>query len=530
MKASTRSQPVATATRQDVHTREQELGARALAGDADAFSELYSLHEQGLQAVVYRLTGNREDAADIAQEAFLRVFSRLDALAERPDVNLSAYLFRTARNLVYDHGGRAGREVLQDDLERSAGADAEIEIDPERSSLVDAQVEEVRAANARLPERYRLVLALRELEGMSYEELGQALGVSTAAAGQALVRARLALRHELRLEQIDVESLDPELGSRLRDIGAYIDGELDGDARREVERLLSGDERARRIKAAFEEAGERYRAWLPLPAILVGDRIAHAAEARGLLEPASSRGPRAAGAGGALRAMPGRVLAARPRLGRAAVVGAAFLLVLLFATATARVGLPEAEDPEPVPEAPVETAEPDARARTTPAGATVSDPVDVPAAAQAPAPAAPTGAAHGAGAATAAEAPGGTTTQGQAPSRPRTSTRTTAPAAVPTPEARPPDSSAPDAPEPATDPAAPSDEPTRDPAPVEPDPAVDPDPGRDPTPPGTSDPDSPTPTDPDPKIPPGPGIIVTPGGGGSTTPTPTVGLGGLVAP
>ncbi len=64
----------------------------------------------------YLKAGSREDAADITQETFLRVFARLDTLAARPDVNLSAYLFRTARNLVYDHGTRKGREVLQDDL------------------------------------------------------------------------------------------------------------------------------------------------------------------------------------------------------------------------------------------------------------------------------------------------------------------------------------------------------------------------------------------------------------------------------
>ena len=62
---------------------ERALAERALAGDHDAFGELFALHEQGLVDLAYRLTGSREDAADIAQEAFLRVFARLDALAAR---------------------------------------------------------------------------------------------------------------------------------------------------------------------------------------------------------------------------------------------------------------------------------------------------------------------------------------------------------------------------------------------------------------------------------------------------------------
>ncbi len=324
---------------------ETDLSARALDGDVEAFTELFAMHEQALQNVAYRVTGSREDAADIAQEAFLRVFARLDALAERPDVNLAAYLFRTARNLVYDHHGRSGRETLQDDLERSAGADDALEEDPERARLVDAQVEEVRAANARLPERHRLVLALRELEGMSYEELGIALGVTTAAAGQALVRARIALRRELRLEQVDVESLDPEVRAALGDISAHIDGELSGARRTAVDDLLERREAARRVKALFEEAGQRYRAWLPFPALLLGERAARAAEAQGLLGPRGSgqgqAGPGTAGVRRGTGARSPRTWGiAKVRVGRSAMVLGTIVFLLATAAVTARVGVP----------------------------------------------------------------------------------------------------------------------------------------------------------------------------------------------
>src|SRR3990172_8390073 len=81
--------------------REQRLGSRAIAGDREAFGKLFSLHERGLYNLSYRLSGNREDAADLTQEAFLKVFAQLPRLQGR-DVNLAAYLYRTARNLAYD--------------------------------------------------------------------------------------------------------------------------------------------------------------------------------------------------------------------------------------------------------------------------------------------------------------------------------------------------------------------------------------------------------------------------------------------
>jgi RNA polymerase sigma factor (sigma-70 family) len=93
-----------------------QLGAEALRGDRDAFTELFARHESGIFNVAYRLTGSREDARDITQEAFLRVFARLDELRGR-DVNLAAYLHRTSRNLVYDRSEGRRRETPSAEIE-----------------------------------------------------------------------------------------------------------------------------------------------------------------------------------------------------------------------------------------------------------------------------------------------------------------------------------------------------------------------------------------------------------------------------
>ena len=262
---------------------DEQLGREALRGDRDAFTELFARHESGLYNVAYRLTGDREDAADITQEAFLRVFARLDDLAGR-EVNLPAYLHRTARNLVYDRSAQRRRETPVEEMAGTAGADETMDADPQLTAIVGAQGSEVRAANARLPERHRLVLALRELEDMSYEDIGVVLDVTPGAVAQLLGRARMALRRELRLQQVDLERMDPGCRSRLGDIGALIDGELNPDRAQVLTAHLEACPACQASRAAFEEARVTYRAWLPLPLLLgLGAETARAAEARGLV-------------------------------------------------------------------------------------------------------------------------------------------------------------------------------------------------------------------------------------------------------
>ena len=275
---------------------DEELGRQALAGDRDAFAELFGRHEAGLFNVAHRLTGNRDDAADITQEAFLRVFARLDDLAGR-EVNLAAYLHRTARNLVYDRSAQRVREAPTGEMEWTAGADEALEADPHLSTLVSAQGRDVQAANARLPERHRLVLALRELEDMGYDDIGRVLDITPGAVAQLLSRARMALRRELRLQQVDLERMDPACRARMGEIGALIDGELDADRALVLADHLAACDACRAARASFEDARVTYRAWLPLPILGLGDATARAAEGRDLVRFSDG----AAGRGGAGR-------------------------------------------------------------------------------------------------------------------------------------------------------------------------------------------------------------------------------------
>ena len=108
----------------------------------------------------------------------------------------------------YDRSSSAVRARRRsEEIAGAAGADETMEADPQLTALVSAQGGDVRAANARLPERHRLVLALRELEDMSYEDIGRVLDITPGAVAQLLGRARMA----------PAPRAAPAAGSRRRD-------------------------------------------------------------------------------------------------------------------------------------------------------------------------------------------------------------------------------------------------------------------------------------------------------------------------
>jgi RNA polymerase sigma-70 factor (ECF subfamily) len=157
--------------------QEAQLARRAAEGDGAAFATLYDRYEQRIFTFCQRLTGSADDAADATQEAFVSMLERLPSLTDR-DLNFGAYLFTTARHSAYRVMEKRRKAEPTDVLpERGAsgggfgaGMDpdqGDPEEDPERKALVEGQQEQVRAAHARLPERQREVLVLRELEEMS---------------------------------------------------------------------------------------------------------------------------------------------------------------------------------------------------------------------------------------------------------------------------------------------------------------------------------------------------------------------------
>jgi RNA polymerase sigma-70 factor, ECF subfamily len=194
----------------DEKPEEVKLAARLLAGDLSAFDRFVEVFHHKLYQYTYLTCGQREDAEDVAQETLLKVFQNLGQLREPERVK--AWIFTIARNVCYMKRRKSifapEEEVSLDQLMPShsgTGEHRKLEI-ADWSRLPDAAAmdSELRGVLQRaihqLPDIYRSVLLLRDVEGLTTEEAAEVLGAGTDAVKTRLHRARLMLRKRLDSE------------------------------------------------------------------------------------------------------------------------------------------------------------------------------------------------------------------------------------------------------------------------------------------------------------------------------------------
>lgn len=177
---------------------EQELIQAARSGDQRAFAALVEANQAMVYSLAYRMTGNSEDAADLTQEAFLNAWRGLARF--QGQASFSTWLYRLTSNACIDFLRREKRRsTLSLTLEADEEESRQTEVSDERWSpeaLLDRQesLQAVRRALGQLSDEHREVLLLRELEGLSYREIAQALGLEEGTVKSRIARARLALR------------------------------------------------------------------------------------------------------------------------------------------------------------------------------------------------------------------------------------------------------------------------------------------------------------------------------------------------
>lgn len=177
--------------------------ARARSGDVEAFRLLVERHSRSVYSVAYRITGNCQDAEDVVQETFLKVYKQLDRFESR--ASFGTWVHRIAMNCSVDLlRSRSRREQAEEDetLEEIAAAapasDAHA-ISPERL-LASAEVSDrVRTAMARLSPLERVAFVLRHFEGESIEEISRVLAVRRNAAKHCVFRAVRKMRVALEV-------------------------------------------------------------------------------------------------------------------------------------------------------------------------------------------------------------------------------------------------------------------------------------------------------------------------------------------
>jgi RNA polymerase sigma-70 factor, ECF subfamily len=170
-------------------------------GDVAAFERLVELHQSSIIGTAARMLGSVEDAHDIAQQVFLRVWK--SAPRYEPSAKFTTWLYTIMRNLVFNETRRRSRQrevALEPDLEHQAPsrqlADTTAPSPDELSQQHELEVALDRAISA-LPEKQRLAVVLRRYEELPYEQLCEILKISLPAVKSLLFRARAELRKQL---------------------------------------------------------------------------------------------------------------------------------------------------------------------------------------------------------------------------------------------------------------------------------------------------------------------------------------------
>jgi RNA polymerase sigma-70 factor (ECF subfamily) len=183
---------------------EATLIRAAQGGDSDAFEQLVRAYDQNVLRMALNLLHSQEDARDIYQEAFLRVYKNLPKF--RFDCAFSTWLYRIVANLCLDQiRKRNVRKEESSAIETGSGEidrfqflrEQRADVDPQRQLMSSEVSARVRDVLDRLTSRERLVFEMRHFQGMRLRAIGEALGVTEEAAKNCLFRATQKMRSAL---------------------------------------------------------------------------------------------------------------------------------------------------------------------------------------------------------------------------------------------------------------------------------------------------------------------------------------------
>ena len=172
---------------------DSELVRRIQSGDAAAFDELMQRYKCPVVSFVYRMLGSAEDAQDVAQDVFVRVYQNLDTY--RPETKFSTWVFALARNAAIDHWRwrkRHPTEPIESAPQVAAPSGATEDVEAREIG------DQIAAAVAKLPEDQRTALVLAEYHGLSYAEVAEVMHCSEKSVESRLYRAKQTLRGWLR--------------------------------------------------------------------------------------------------------------------------------------------------------------------------------------------------------------------------------------------------------------------------------------------------------------------------------------------
>ena len=197
--------PMSNETESDDRT----LVARAQKGDEGAFEELVKKYSSRAYQIAYGVLGNREDAEEVAEDTFIRIHRALPDF--RGDSEFTTWMYRIAMNLArnkyqWNKSRASGRHVSIDAPLEGAEEDDERKLDlpddtlpPDQKAAYNELDKDLNAQLEQLPELYREALVMRNIQGMSYEEIADLLKCKMGTVKSRIARARDELKKRLGL-------------------------------------------------------------------------------------------------------------------------------------------------------------------------------------------------------------------------------------------------------------------------------------------------------------------------------------------
>lgn len=182
---------------------DMEIVERAKGGDMEAFAEIVRRYGDRVYRFVYSRIGSQEDAYDASQDVMVQVLESIGSF--RGESKFSTWLYSVALNYCRNYRRKAGRARLVSIHKGTGDEETEIQICDERERTEDRIIEEemvaaIKTEMVKLPDDYREILHLRDIEGMPYEEIASITGISLSNVkvrihrGREMLRKRLAAR------------------------------------------------------------------------------------------------------------------------------------------------------------------------------------------------------------------------------------------------------------------------------------------------------------------------------------------------
>jgi RNA polymerase sigma-70 factor, ECF subfamily len=179
---------------------------RCLAGDQTAWEQIVRQHWRKVFNIAYKFTGKHDEAEDLTQDVFVKIFKSLDTFDRR--ANFQTWLVSVSRNLCIDHyrSVRKERETIDRDVDAGALAPVAQTISPMAALEHRDRVTLLRKALSQLPEALRSAVLLRDIQELSYQEIADRLNLPEGTVKSRINRGRTELARQIRRLRDELET------------------------------------------------------------------------------------------------------------------------------------------------------------------------------------------------------------------------------------------------------------------------------------------------------------------------------------